>query len=387
MKFTINRNLFIKNLNHVQRAISSKTTIPVLTGVKILATESGLLLTGSDSTLSIEAFISVADDQSHLKIEETGEIVLPSRFFGEIVKKLPSDTMHLEVKANYQTEITSDQAAFTLNGINPNDYPRLPEIDVQATFTIPGTVFKQVVQQTIISVSNQEIRPLFTGIHFEMNQGKLKAVATDSHRLSQRIVPLTMPEDLKEEMIKLNIPGRSLNELIRINDENEEIEMMVTDNQVLFKSDNIYLYSRLLEGNYPDTDRLIPTSHDTLLEIAAPELLSAVERALILSHEGKNNVVKLSIDSNDIVLSGNSAEIGNVEESLNIINAEGEALNISFNPDYLKQALQTFGTQDVKLTFQSASQPFVILASEETDEENSRQMVQLITPIRTPENL
>lgn len=382
MKFSINRSIFVKNLTDVQRAISSKTTIPILTGIKILATESGLLLTGSDSTISIEAFISKADDNHQLIIEQTGEIVLPARFFSEIVKKLPSDTMHLEVKANFQTEITSDQAEFTLNGFNPSDYPRLPEIDAHNTFTIPASIFKQVVQQTIISVSTQEIRPLFTGIHFEISNGQLKAVATDSHRLSQRIVPLTMNEEISEGVIHLNIPGRSLNELIRINDE-DDIEMMVTDNQVLFKADNIYLYSRLLEGNYPDTDRLLPATHETLLEISASELLGAVERALILSHEGRNNVVKLSIDADEIVLSGHSAEIGNVEESLNILNAEGAALGISFNPDYLREALRTFNGQDVRMTFQSPSHPFIILPLENVDNFN---MVQLITPIRTPGN-
>lgn len=383
MKFTINRSTFVKNLNHVQRAISSKTAIPVLTGIKILATESGLLLTGSDSTISIEAFISTEDESHQLEIAERGEIVLPARFLGEIVKKLPSDSMSLEVTVNFQTIIKSDQAEFTLNGINPDDYPRLPEIDAQTTFNLPANLFKQVIQQTIISVSDQEIRPLFTGIHFVLGNDKLKAVATDSHRLSQRIVPLNSPKELTDESIQLNIPGRSLNELVRIADDNEDIEMMVTDNQVLFKVDNIYLYSRLLEGNYPDTDRLLPSSHETLLEISASELLGAVERALILSNEGHNNVVKLSISSDDIILSGHSAEIGNVEETLNIINAEGSGLNISFNPDYLRQALRTFGQQDVQLTFQSPSHPFIILPSQEADNFN---MVQLITPIRTPGN-
>lgn len=381
MKFSINRSVFIQNLTDVQRAISSRTTIPVLTGVKISVKEEGLYLTGSDATISIEAFIDAKDDDNKLKIEATGDIVLPSRFLGEIVKKLPSDMMNLEVVENFQTEITSDRASFTLNGINGSEYPRLPEIDAKQTYALPTDTFKQVVNQTIISVSNQEIRPIFTGIHFEIGNGELKAVATDSHRLSQRIMPLTMPEVAGDTVLDMNIPGRSLQELIRIVDSNEDIEMMVTDNQVLFKARNIYLYSRLLEGNYPNTDRLLPNDHSTIIEVAASELVNAVERALILSHEGKNNVVRLNISDQDIILSSQSAEVGNVEEEINVVKAEGEALEISFNPDYLREALKSFGQQNVQIGFQSSSHPFTLLPSDQTDNFN---FVQLITPIRTP---
>lgn len=383
MKFSINRSVFVKNLVDVQRAISTKTTIPVLTGVKILTTDEGVLLTGSDSTISIEAFISAENEDNQLVIEQTGSVVLPARFFGEIVKKLPSDIINIEMTHNLQTEITADNTSFTLNGIDANEYPKLPEIDTATSFIIPSATFKQIIQQTIVSVSSQEIRPIFTGIHFEIANNHLKAVATDSHRLSQRIVPLTVPENLAAEEIKLNIPGRSLNELTRIIDDNTDIQMMITDNQVLFKTQNIYIYSRLLEGQYPDTDRLLPKEHQTLIEIPANQLLSAVERALILSHEGKNNVVKLSITPEKIILSGHSAEIGDVEEELMISQAEGNSLDISFNPDYLKEALRTFGPQDIQIKFQSASHPFIILPVERKD---TFDMVQLITPIRTPGN-
>ncbi|MGH2118419.1 DNA polymerase III subunit beta, partial [Aerococcus sp. L_32] len=195
------------------------------------------------------------------------------------------------------------------------------------------------------------------------------------------IMPLTMPEAAGDTVLDINIPGRSLQELIRIVDSNEDIEMMVTDNQVLFKARNIYLYSRLLEGNYPNTDRLLPNDHSTIIEVAASELVNAVERALILSHEGKNNVVRLNISDQDIILSSQSAEVGNVEEEINVVKAEGEALEISFNPDYLREALKSFGQQNVQIGFQSSSHPFTLLPSDQTDNFN---FVQLITPIRTP---
>ena len=133
------------------------------------------------------------------------------------------------------------------------------------------------------------------------------------------------------------------------------VEISIMENQVLFKTETMYFYSRLLEGNYPDTNRLIPTSHNTQIEFYVPELLSAIERASLLSHEGRNNIVRLSISPDSVVLYGNSPEIGKVEEALNYENVSGEALDISFNPDYMKDALRAFGDMNITVPFSNSS--------------------------------
>ena len=157
-------------------------------------------------------------------------------------------------------------------------------------------------------------------------KSKLLAVATDSHRLSQRVIPT----EQAVEDFNIVIPGKSLTELSRsLTNEEEMVEISIMENQVLFKTETMYFYSRLLEGNYPDTNRLIPTSHNTQIEFYVPELLSAIERASLLSHEGRNNIVRLSISPDSVVLYGNSPEIGKVEEALNYENVSGEALDIS----------------------------------------------------------
>ncbi|MDO4680968.1 MAG: DNA polymerase III subunit beta [Aerococcus sp.] len=380
MKFTINRAVFIEHLNNVQRAISTKTTIPVLTGVKIAVTNSSIILTGSDTTLSIEIVIDANDEKNGLSIEETGSIVITARFFGDIVRKLPEDTFTLEVNDSLQATIRSGESVFNLMGTAGSEYPRLPEIDNDYTFNIPADLFKRVVNYTIVSVSNQEIRPIFTGIHFEIGHDQLKAVATDSHRLSQRIVPLESPAALKDDNFVVNIPGRSLMELTRIIADDETIEMMVTDNQVLFKNGSTYLYSRLLEGDYPNTNNLLPRDHQTAITLPANEFLGAIERALILSHQSKSNVVRLNISSDQVILNSRSSEVGNVTEKLEVTSQEGEELNIAFNPDYMRQALRTFGSQEVVIRFQNAGTPFILLPVEEQDTFNR---LQLITPVRT----
>jgi DNA polymerase-3 subunit beta len=378
MQFSIKRSLFIKNLNDVQRAISSKTTIPILTGLKLVLTEAGLMLTGSDADISIEAFISADDEKNELEVGSTGSIVLPARFFGEIVKKLPEDTLTLEVKDNFQTELRSGPAAFTINGLDANNYPNLPVIDTDKQVVLDAAVLKQLIAQTVIAVSNQESRPILTGIHLVLANQELLAVATDSHRLSQRKIQLDIDADIHYDVI---IPGKSLVELSRtLGDDVENVEMRIAENQVLFVAGTTSFYSRLLEGNYPETSRLIPTSSSTQVEFNAPQLLSAIERASLLSHESRNNVVRLTLDTeaNTAIIYGNSPDVGNVEEALQFENLTGESLEISFNPDYMKDALRSFGQTTIVINFTAALRPFTLVPSE--DQEH---YIQLITPVRT----
>ena len=378
MKFTIKRNAFIKKLTDVQRAISSKTAIEILTGLKITATENSITLTGSDSDISIENEISTDDSNYELLIDEPGSIVLPARFFSEIIKRLPENTFTIEVNDHFQATITSGQTEYQVNGVDADNYPHLPEINTNEQLTIPADIMKQVINQTVIAVSTQESRPLLTGVHLTIKDGELHAVATDSHRLSQRKVKLSGAENIDYDII---VPGRSLVELSRmIADSTGSLEIQIAENQILFNFDNTAFYSRLLEGMYPDTDRLIPQSSETEIELNAVSLLHAIERASLLSHEGRNNVVKLSLNSENqtAVLSSNSPEVGNIEEELQFDKLTGNDIEISFNPDYMKAALQAFGQAEVKLSLTLPLRPFTLMPTEDSED-----FIQLITPVRT----
>lgn len=378
MQFTINRTVFVKELNNVSRAISSKTTIPILTGLKIVASDAGLLLTGSNADISIESLIRADDPDNGLTIDDPGAIVLTAHFFSEIVKRLPEKTMTVAVKDGFQTEITSGTAAFNINGQDANNYPHLPEVDAEDSVVLSGAVFKELISQTVIAVSTQESRPILTGVHFVLNDNQFLAVATDSHRLSQRQIELPQPTDANFDVI---IPGKSLTELSRmIGDGDEDVKMQFSENQVLFLLGDTSFYSRLLEGNYPDTSRLIPKTASTTVEIEAPELLAAVERASLLSHESRNNVVKLTLKptSKTVTIFSNSPDVGNVEENLTPKDMDGADLEISFNPDYMKDALRSFGQSAIRVAFTSPLRPFTLVPTEDTSN-----FIQLITPVRT----
>lgn len=377
MEFSVNRNAFLAKLNDVQRAISTKTAIEILTGLKLDLTDDGLTLTGSNADITIQTQLPVTASSADLTFESTGSIVLPARFFSEIVKKLPEKTMKVTVNDHYQATITSGSASFTINGLDAVNYPHLPEIDTAEQLTIAGDVLKQIISQTVIAVSRQESRPMLTGIHVTIHNGELLAVATDSHRLSQRKITLTDAPEVDYDII---VPGDAFRELSRMIDDNEQLHLRVAENQILFTWGTTAFYSRLLDGMYPETSRLIPQDSSTQVEFNAGVLLQAIERASLLSHAGQNNVVKLELDTDAqrATLSGNSPEVGNVEEELQFSSLSGEGIAISFNPDYMKDALRSFGQATIKLAFTQPLRPFTLVPSDDQGD-----FIQLITPVRT----
>lgn len=379
MNFTINRSAFISQLNNVLRAISSKTTIPILTGLKMVIDQDKITLTGSNSDITIESVIDASNEDYNLTVKEPGAIVLPARFFSEIVKKLPDKQVTIEVTNGFQADITSGNAEFQINGQDAGNFPHLPEIESDNTITIPNDVLKEVIRQTVIAVSKQESRPILAGVHFMLQDGLLTAVATDSHRLAQRKVALeNVDSNINFDII---IPGKSLDELSgMISDADEDIQVQVSENQVLFIFGNTHFYSRLLEGNYPETSQLIPTTADTTVELDAGTFLASIERASLLSHESRNDVVKLTLQpaSNRVQISSDSPDIGTVQEEVATSSLEGQDLEISFNPNYMKDALRSFGQTTIKISFTSPLRPFTLVPTE--DKEN---FVHLITPVRT----
>lgn len=379
MKFTVNRLEMLKKIKDIQLAISNKTTIPILSGLKLEATNEGLQLTGSNSDVSIETRLFKNDEKNNLVIEETGSIVLqPARFFADIISKLPDENFTFKVNTQLQATITSTDSFFTINALDASSYPYLPQIDTADAFTLPVKLLKRVIEQTVVAVSKHESRPILTGVNFSINEGKLKAIATDSHRLSQRIIPVIVPESLEFQIV---IPGSSLLDLSKIlTDDIEEVSIALADNQILFMTEDTNFYSRLLEGNYPQTDQLIPTDSATQLKVNVQKLKGAVGRTSLLSHAGKNNVVKLTVENGEVELTSNSPEVGFVEEDVQFESVSGDDIEISFNPDYLRDALNTFDGGEVTLKLISTLRPFVIVPAEA---DNNHNFVQLITPIRT----
>ncbi|MBB6445409.1 DNA polymerase III subunit beta [Bacillus benzoevorans] len=377
MKFVIQRDHLVQSVQDVMKAVSSRTTIPILTGIKIVASDEGVTLTGSDSDVSIESFIpKEEEDKIIVDIQQHGAIVLQAKFFSEIVKKLPTDQVEIEVHSSMQTVIRSGTSEFNLIGLDADEYPHLPQVEENNVFTVPTDLLKAMIRQTVFAVSTSETRPILTGVNWKVENNQLICIATDSHRLALRKAPIDLAEDAIYNVV---IPGKSLNELSKIlADNNEGIEIVITENQVLFKAKHLLFFSRLLEGNYPDTSRLIPNESKTDIVLKTKEFLQAIDRASLLARESRNNVVKLStIETGDIQISSNTPEVGKVVEEIKSQSLEGEELKISFSAKYMMDALKALEGTDIKISFTGAMRPFIICPI------NDDSILQLILPVRT----
>ncbi|AJG48760.1 DNA polymerase III subunit beta [Bacillus anthracis] len=378
MRFSIQKDYLVRSVQDVMKAVSFRTTIPILTGIKVVATEEGVTLTGSDADISIESFIPVEEDGKEIvEVKQSGSIVLQAKYFSEIVKKLPKETVEISVENHLMTKITSGKSEFNLNGLDSAEYPLLPQIEEHHVFKIPTDLLKHMIRQTVLAVSTSETRPILTGVNWKVYNSELTCIATDSHRLALRKAKIEGIVD--EFQANVVIPGKSLNELSKILDESEEmVDIVITEYQVLFRTKHLLFFSRLLEGNYPDTTRLIPAESKTDIFVNTKEFLQAIDRASLLARDGRNNVVKLStLEQAMLEISSNSPEIGKVVEEVQCEKVDGEELKISFSAKYMMDALKALDSTEIKISFTGAMRPFLIRTV------NDESIIQLILPVRT----
>ncbi|MDK3972283.1 DNA polymerase III subunit beta [Staphylococcus pseudintermedius] len=375
MEFSIQRDYFITQLNDTLKAISPRATLPILTGIKIDATNEGIVLTGSDSEISIEITIpNQVDGQEIINVVEPGSVVLPGRFFVDIIKKLPGKEVKLSTNEQFQTLITSAHSEFNLSGLDPDQYPLLPQVSSDDALQLPVKVMKNIIAQTNFAVSTSETRPVLTGVNWLIQQNELLCTATDSHRLAVR--KLKLEEEIEDKNVI--IPGKALAELNKImTDSEDHIDIFFASNQVLFRVGNVNFISRLLEGHYPDTSRLFPENYEIKLGLNNSDFYHAIDRASLLAREGGNNVIKLSTGDTQIELSSTSPEIGTVKEEVTANDVEGGNLKISFNSKYMMDALKAIDNEEVEVEFFGTMKPFILKPKDDDT------VTQLILPIRT----
>ncbi len=377
MKFIIQREQLINGVQDVMKAISSRTAIPILTGMKIEAKSNGITLTGSDSDISIESHIPAEENGIvHVEQIEEGSIVVQARYFPDIIRKLPEKTVEIETDSNLKVTIRSGKAEFNLNGQDAEEYPQLPKLQTDNSFEIPTDLFKSLIKQTVFAVSTMETRPILTGVNMKLENETLTFTATDSHRLASREIPV---KENNGDLPSIVVPGKSLTELNKILDDTEEnVEISVTNNQILFRTKHLNFLSRLLDGNYPETSRLIPEQSKTILHVKTKELINTIDRASLLAKEERNNVVKLTTKGDNLLeITSNSPEVGRVAEEIAVQSIEGEELKISFSSKYMLDALKAVENDEVKVEFTGAMRPFIIKPA------NNDPILQLILPVRT----
>ena len=378
INFSINKTAFLNNLRITKQAISSKVAIPTLSKIKIDVSTEGITLTGSNGQISIENFLAQDDENAGMLITEPGSILLEASFFESVVNNLPEVTFEFKEIEQNQVVLTSGQSEITLKGLDVEMYPRIQEMPTENPLKIKAGVLKEIFTETAFAVSTQESRPILTGLHLTLTDHKiLKSVATDSHRMSQRVITL----DKLSEDFDLVLPNKSVASFKSVfSDDDTELDIFFSSNQILIRNETISFYTRLVEGNYPDTNRLIPSDADYTLDLTfdVANLRHTMDRAKLLSNATTNGTVKLSITGDQIIATVNSPEVGSVHEEITPLAKSGEDLTISFNPQYLIDALKVIKEPEVRIRFISPVRPFTLVPKSDTLD-----FVQLVTPVRT----
>lgn len=373
MKIKIKKDLLLENLNKVSKAISTKNLIPILSGIKFDLTNKGLTLTASDNDITIQTFIP--ESEKNMEIEKEGSIIIQGKYILDIVRKLPDEFINIEVIDELKILIYAENSEFNLNGINQKEYPNVSLENSKNFVKINNKVFKTMINQTAFATSTDESRPILTGINLKITGDIMECSATDSYRLAKKAAKLN---ELASENYNIIVPGKNIIEFMKIlNENNDELEIHIFNNKVLFKQKNLLFQSRLVSGNYPNVNNLIPA--ESFLKITAnlSNLYDVIDRASILTSDKEKNIVTLETEGNLLIVKSSSAEIGRVEEKMTIVKDNDEEIKISFSAKYMMDALRVFEGNEVELAFEGEVKPIIIKDSEDIN------LTQLVLPIRT----
>ncbi len=355
MKLVCSKSNLLNGVQIVSKAVSSKTTMSILECIMVDATKGIISLTGNDMDLGIETIIEG-------NIVEKGAIALDAKIFLEIVRNLPDSDITIETDSNYKTTITCEKAKFTIIGKSGEDFSYLPVVEKQDSIVISQFTLKEVVRQTIFSISDNDNNKLMTGELFEINGNQLRVVSLDGHRISVRKI------ELREEYApkKVVVPGKTLNEVSKIlpGGADSFVTISFTDKHIVFEFDSTTVVSRLIEGEYFKIDQMLSSDYETKVKINKKELISCISRATLLVKEGDKKPIIINITDGSMELKINSI-VGSMNEEIDI-EKQGKDLMIGFNPKFMIDALRVIDDEDVDIYMVNPKAPCYIKNVEES---------------------
>lgn len=355
MKLICSKSNLLNGVQIVSKAVSNKTTMSILECIMVDASKGMITLTANDMDLGIETIIEG-------QIIEKGVIALDAKIFLEIVRKLPDSDITIETDSSYKTTITCEKAKFTIIGKSGEDFSYLPVVEKEDSIEISQFTLKEVVRQTIFSISDNDNNKLMTGELFEINGNELKVVSLDGHRISIRKI------ELREEYApkKVVVPGKTLNEVSKIlpGGADSFVTISFTSKHIVFEFDNTTVVSRLIEGEYFRIDQMLSSDYETKVKINKKEFLNCIDRATLLVKEGDKKPIIINITDESMELKINSI-LGSMNEDIDI-EKQGKDLMIGFNPKFLIDALRVIDDEEVELYMVNPKAPCFIKNPEES---------------------
>jgi DNA polymerase III subunit beta len=348
MKFKISKDVFLEGLQKVQHVVSSRTTLPILSNVLLVAKDGRLVFTTTDLDVGITGSVEAS-------IEKEGATTLPAKRLVSIVKELPASEVEVTVDAKNYATIKSGPSTFKIIGLADSEFPPLPDFDGAKSFKIPQADLKNGLKKTSFAISTDETRYVLNGIFASFREGKLALVATDGRRLAMADTDLEFPASHETDVI---IPSKAVNEIQRLLGDSGDVEVKLSDSQISFTVGDTFLASKLIEGNYPNYRQVIPGDSNERVVISREHLLETVRRVSLLSSD-KSNSVKLIFTENQIEVTANSPDVGEAQETLEV-SYSGPDMQIAFNPEFLQAPLRALDTDNVYLDLIDEMSPGVL---------------------------
>ena len=349
MKLICSKSNLLHGVNIVSKAVPTRTTMAILECILIDASANEIKLTANDMELGIETKIEG-------EIAERGVIALDAKIFSEIVRKLPDSDVVIETDASFKTTITCEKAKFNIVGKSGDDFSYIPYIERNEAITLPQFTLKEVIRQTIFSIADNDNNKLMTGELFEIEENHLKVVSLDGHRISIRNIELKNNYEHK----KVVVPGKTLQEVSKIlpGSAEEDVNMFLTDNHIVFEFDDTTVVSRLIEGEYFKIEQMLSSDYETKVKINKRELLDCIDRATLLVKEGDKKPIIMNVTDGNMELKINSF-IGSMNEDIDIVK-EGKDILIGFNPKFFIDALRVIDEEEVSLYMVNPKAPCFI---------------------------
>lgn len=348
MKFRISKEAFLDGLQKVQHVVSSRTTLPILSNVLLVAKDGRIQFTTTDLDVGITGSVEA-------QIEKEGATTLPAKRLVSIIRELPSSEVEVSVDAKNHASIRSGPSFFKIIGLSETEFPPLPDFEGAKVFKIPQQTLRDGLKKTSYAISTDETRYVLNGIFASFRDGKLTLVATDGRRLAMVDADLEFPASHETDII---IPTKAVQELQRLLGDSGEVIVKLSDSQISFAVGDSLLASKLIEGNYPNYRQVIPGDSNERVVISREALLETVRRVSLLSSD-KSNSVKLVFSENHIEVTANSPDVGEAQESMDVI-YQGPPMQIAFNPEFLQAPLRNLDTTDIYLDLIDEMSPGVL---------------------------
>ena len=351
MKFTVNKSDITEAVSNIQRAVSTKTSIPALEGILLSATETGLELCAYDLELGITTVIPAF-------VMEPGKAVLSAKLFSDIVRRTPAETVTVSVDEKNMATLESGYSRFSIIGIPAEEFPELPKLSDSTQISLPGALLKSMIRQTLFAIAESDAKPIHQGSLFSLENGILDVVSVDGYRLAVRREPVDFSEELS-----FVVPGKTLSELLKlIKDSEEPVEISAGRRHILFKIDNYTVISSLLEGEFLNYKAAIPPESQTEVVLKTREAIDSVERVSLLITDRLKSPIRCLFDNNEVKLNCTTS-MGRASDQLDV-EMTGQSVEIGFNNRYLLEALRNTECDEVKVQLGGPLSPMKVVPKE-----------------------